>query len=153
MVNLIVLQLDLCLRIGVAAILSGIVGYNRERNYHPAGLRTHILVGVGSALFTVLSISAFGSDSPGRVAAQIVVGIGFLGAGTIIRNNSRDVHGMTTAADIWAVAGIGMACGVGYYVVAVFAAVIIWFTLAVLRKLDRGGRATVPPDSDNQLTG
>ncbi len=148
MVDSIVMQLDLCLRIGIAAILSGIVGYNRERHDRPAGLRTHILVGVGSALFTVLSINAFGNGDPGRVAAQVVVGIGFLGAGSIFRRGSRDIHGLTTAADIWAVAGIGMACGVGYYVLAIFAAVLTWFTLAILKRLDRNV-SPQPPEKTN----
>ena len=150
MVDSIVLQLDLCLRIGIAAILSGIVGYNRERRERPAGLRTHIMVGVGSALFTVLSINAFGRGDPGRVAAQVVVGIGFLGAGAIFRRSSRNIHGLTTAADIWVVAGIGMACGVGYYIVAILAAVLTWFTLAILKRLDQNVSPQSPEKTDVQ---
>src|SRR5260221_3708974 len=137
MVDSIVLQLDLCLRIGIAAILSGIVGYNRERHDRPAGLRTHILVGVGSALFTVLSINAFGNGDPGRVAAQVVVGIGFLGAGSIFRRGSRDIHGLTTAADIWAVAGNWVGFGVGYYVLSILSCVLTSFNLAILQSLGR----------------
>ncbi len=83
------LQLELCLRVGLAAILSALVGYNRERNRQPAGLRTHMLVGIGSAIFTSLSLYAFPPDNPGRVAAQVVTGIGFLGAGAIIQGRGR----------------------------------------------------------------
>ena len=102
-------QLSLCLRLVIAAILSAIVGYNRERHDHPAGLRTHILVGVGAALFTVLSIAGFPSGDKERVASQIVVGIGFLGAGAIVQSKSRfSVKGMTTAAGIWAVSARAM---------------------------------------------
>ena len=135
------IQLDLCLRLAVSALLCGIVGYNREANRQPAGLRTHILVGIGSTLFTGLSLFAFGSTGQDRVAAQIVTGIGFLGAGTIIRTNTRNVHGMTTAAGIWATAAIGMACGAGFYILAAFTAILIWFVLAILRRLDN-------PDQD-----
>ncbi len=130
------LQLELCLRVGLAAILSALVGYNRERNRQPAGLRTHMLVGIGSALFTSLSLYAFPPDNPGRVAAQVVTGIGFLGAGAIIQGRGRSVRGMTTAAGIWTVAAIGMACGTGFYLLATFAAVLTWFVLAVLRRFD-----------------
>src|SRR5690242_9109984 len=111
------LQFELCLRLGIAAILSALVGIERERHEHPAGLRTHILVGIGAALFTVLSIYAFPAGDPERVAAQIVVGIGFLGAGAIVQSKSKyHIKGMTTAAGIWAVAAVGMACGTGMYI-------------------------------------
>jgi len=130
------LQLELCLRVGVAAILSAVVGYNRERQNQPAGLRTHMLVGIGSALFTCLSLFAFAPTDPGRVAAQVVTGIGFLGAGTIIQGRGRNVRGMTTAAGIWTVAAIGMACGTGFYILAIFAALLTYFVLDVLRRFD-----------------
>ena len=136
-------QLDLSLRLIIAVMLSAVVGYDRERHDHPAGLRTHILVGLGSALFTVLSMYAFGSGDHGRVAAQIVTGIGFLGAGAIIQGRSgRSIHGMTTAAGIWAVAAIGMACGTGSYLVAAVAALLTWFVLAVLGHVEKRVRIT-----------
>jgi uncharacterized membrane protein YhiD involved in acid resistance len=104
------LQLELCVRITVAALLSLLVGLEREWQGQPAGLRTHMLVGLGAALFTVLSLFAFAKGDPGRVAAQIVAGIGFLGAGSIIQRRERNTpHGLTTAAGIWAVAAIGLA--------------------------------------------
>jgi putative Mg2+ transporter-C (MgtC) family protein len=132
------LQLDVCLRITVAAILSAIVGYDRERHDHPAGLRTHILVGLGSALFTALSLLAFGAGDKGRVAAQIVTGIGFLGAGAIIQGRRpNSIHGMTTAAGIWAVAALGMACGSGNYLIAAVSTILIWFILAILGRIEK----------------
>jgi len=127
------LQLELCVRITVAASLSLLVGLEREWQGQPAGLRTHMLVGLGAALFTVLSLFAFAEGDPGRVAAQIVAGIGFLGAGSIIQRRERNTpHGLTTAAGIWAVAAIGMACGAGAYVLGVFSTALILFVLVGL---------------------
>src|SRR5436309_15569844 len=95
-------QLDVSLRLVAALILSAIIGYDREQNDHPAGLRTHILVAMGAALFTGLSMSAFPGSDTGRVASQIVVGVGFLGAGSIVQlRGQQNVRGMTTAAGIW----------------------------------------------------
>lgn len=127
-------QLELCVRVFAATVLSGVIGFERERNGHSAGLRTHMLVGMGSALFTVLSIFAFGPGDPGRVAAQIVTGIGFIGAGTIIQRQNRQnsLHGLTTAAGIWAVAAIGMACGTGLYIVGAFSTLLAVFLLGAL---------------------
>src|SRR6185436_14932446 len=99
-----ILAFDLVL----SALLSMLIGIDRERGRHPAGIRTHMLVGVGSCLFTILSLYAFPEDNGARVAANIVVGIGFLGAGTIIKEESG-VKNLTTAASIWATAAVGMA--------------------------------------------
>lgn len=136
-------QLDLCIRVTVAAALSSLVGLEREWQGHAAGLRTHMLVGLGAALFTALSLYAFGEGDPGRVAAQIVTGIGFLGAGAIIqRRDRRSPHGLTTAAGVWAVSAIGMTCGVGAYVLGVYSTLLILFVLAVLARIsERIGRA------------
>lgn len=129
-------QLDLCIRVTVAAALSSLVGLEREWQGHAAGLRTHMLVGLGAALFTALSLYAFGEGDPGRVAAQIVTGIGFLGAGAIIqRRDRRSPHGLTTAAGVWAVSAIGMTCGVGAYVLGVYSTLLILFVLAVLARI------------------
>lgn len=127
-------QLELCVRVFMATVLSGIVGFERERSGHSAGLRTHMLVGLGSALFTVLSLFAFGRGDPGRVAAQIVTGIGFIGAGAIIQRQhaKRMLHGLTTASGIWAVAAIGMACGAGLYIVGAFSTLLVVFLLSAL---------------------
>jgi len=112
-------QVDMVLRLLIATVLGGLIGYERELAEKPAGLRTNLLVCLGAALFTVAGIYGFGSQGdPSRVAAGIVAGIGFLGAGTILRGDGA-VHGITTAATIWAVAAIGLAVGAGLYLVAV----------------------------------
>jgi putative Mg2+ transporter-C (MgtC) family protein len=130
------------LRLSVAAVLGGAVGMERELRERQAGLRTHLVVCVGSALFTLVSAYGFheflvngGSlvrTDPTRIAAQIVSGIGFLGAGAIIRQG-LSVKGLTTAATLWLVAGIGMACGAGYYSAALFATAGALLTLGPLR--------------------
>lgn len=111
----------------LAVILGGILGLQRERWGKFAGPRTYALVTSGAALFTLLSIVAFGDDIA-RVASQIVVGIGFLGAGTILHKAKR-VEGLTTAAGLWMTAAIGMAVGVRYYVLAIGATILILFVL------------------------
>jgi putative Mg2+ transporter-C (MgtC) family protein len=125
-------ELEMVIRLVVAAFLGGVIGYERARAKKPAGIRTHLLVCMGAALFTVISIYAFGGPAdPSRVAAGVVVGIGFLGAGTILRQE-RGVAGLTTAATVWAVAAIGVAIGAGLYVVGAVAAVIIPIALRFL---------------------
>ena len=128
-------ELDLVLRLLIAALMGGLIGYERERAEKPAGFRTHLLVCVGAALFTIASLHGFGLLSdPARVAAGVVVGIGFLGAGTILRGE-RGVIGLTTAATIWAAAAIGLAVGAGLYLAAVIAAVIVLVALRAPRGL------------------
>ena len=126
------------LRLGVAAVLGAAVGAEREFRERQAGLRTHLVVSVGSALFTIVSaygFTEFGPHvDPTRIAAQIVTGIGFLGAGAIIRQG-LSVRGLTTAATLWLVAAIGMAAGAGYWQAAVIATVGALFTLWPLRIL------------------
>lgn len=122
----------------VASVLGGIVGYEREVHEHPAGLRTHILVCMGAALITLVSVSfGTGMNDPGRIAAQIVSGIGFLGAGTILRQGNI-VRGLTTAASLWTVAGIGMAVAVGgvFLVLALVATLIVFLTLSTMRSFE-----------------
>jgi len=122
------------LRLTVAAALGGSIGLERELRERQAGLRTHLVVCVGSALFTLVSAYAFTAPrvDPTRIAAQIVSGIGFLGAGAIIRQG-LSVRGLTTAATLWLVAAIGMAAGAGYYDAAVIATAGALFTLGPLR--------------------
>ena len=127
------------LNLVIAAFLGGLIGLEREAGHRPAGLRTTMLVCVGSALFTVLSIHAFpsaGDVSDARVAAQIVTGIGFLGAGTVWRAQDH-VKGLTTAASMWVAAAIGMAVGAGFGVLALAATLITLFILAVMQRLER----------------
>ena len=105
---------ELVQRLLLAAVLGGILGFEREMRQKSAGLRTNMLIAIGSALFTLMSyeISADGSGDPGRIAAQIVTGIGFLGAGAIMRTDAG-IHGLTTAATIWVNAAVGVAAGGG----------------------------------------
>ena len=132
-------ELDLVLRLVIAAIMGGLIGYERQRAEKPAGFRTHLLVCVGSALFTIVSLHGFGMLSdPSRVAAGVVVGIGFLGAGTILRGG-KGIIGLTTAATIWAVAAIGLAVGSGLYLPAIATAVIILIALLSARKVQSLG--------------
>jgi putative Mg2+ transporter-C (MgtC) family protein len=127
---------DAALRLLLAALLAGAVGLEREVMRKAAGFRTHMLVGLGAALFTLLSIEGFGGDGdPARVAAQIVTGIGFLGAGAIFREGAT-VKGLTTAAGLWAVAAIGMAAGAGLTALATVSATIVLLVLLGLRTLD-----------------
>lgn len=119
----------------LAALLSMLIGLDRERRQRPAGMRTHMLVGIGACLFTVLSVYGFPGDDSSRVAANIVTGIGFLGAGTILQRKG-DVRDLTTAASIWATAAVGMASGLGLWFVAIVATVIVWIVLAVLRRFE-----------------
>jgi len=119
-------EVIIVLRLLLALVLGAAVGYQRERAGKPAGLRTHILICLGAALFTVASIYGFGPASdPARVAAGVLVGVGFLGAGVIMHRERGIVEGLTTAATMWAVAGIGLAAGAGLYVASAVATAII----------------------------
>jgi putative Mg2+ transporter-C (MgtC) family protein len=122
-------DLEVVLRLLLAAALGGVIGFQREWSGKEAGLRTNMLISLGSALLTVLSIYGFAGSDPSRIAAGIATGIGFIGAGVILHRSGGTVVGLTTAATIFAVAGIGMAAGAGKYIIAVGACVI---TLAVL---------------------
>jgi len=123
---------EMVIRIVIAAFLGAVIGYERARAKKPAGIRTHLLVCMGAALFTVISIWGFaGNADPSRIAAGVVVGVGFLGAGTILRQE-RGVAGLTTAATIWAVAAVGVAIGSGLYVVGAVAAAIVPLALRFL---------------------
>lgn len=130
-------QLDIAVRLLVSAALGAAIGFEREIHDHPAGMRTHLLVALGSGLFTVVSIFGFANAlpagqgspvDPSRVAAQVVTGIGFLGAGAILKFGTS-VRGLTTAASLWATAAVGMAAGAAEYIVAVVGAAIVLFSL------------------------
>ena len=118
-----IIWLDVILRLLLAIALGAIIGYQRERSSKAAGLRTHTLISLGAALFTVVSIFGFsGAVDPSRVAAGVVVGVGFIGAGVIFRGmRGEGVAGLTTAASIWASAGVGLAAGAGLWLIAVIA--------------------------------
>jgi len=142
-------QLEFIARLGLAALLGGAIGFERERLSWAAGLRTHMLVSVGACLFMIVSAYGFMdvlghehiSLDPSRVAAQVVSGIGFLGAGSILLRGEM-VRGLTTAASLWTVAAIGLAVGGGLYIAAGAATVIILFILAGIKPLERKYFAT-----------
>jgi putative Mg2+ transporter-C (MgtC) family protein len=138
-------QLEGLLRVVIAGVVAVLVGLEREVQHKPAGARTYGLVAMGSAMFTVVGIQAFGEGDPGaRVAAQIVTGIGFLGAGTILHMRLQ-VVGLTTAAGLWAMAAIGMAIGGGLYILGVGVGVMLFLLLRFLR-LDRLGQRGLASD-------
>lgn len=133
------LQLHTSLQLLLATFLSMLIGLDRDRRGQPAGLRTHMLVGLGSCLFTLISVHAFLGSDPARVAAQVVTGIGFLGAGTILQlrqGGSTDVKHLTTAASIWATAAVGMTVGTGAWFLAINSTLIIWVVLAVVHHFE-----------------
>ncbi len=123
-------------RLILAAILGGIIGLERELKHRPAGLRTNMFICFGAAMFTVLSLELATGNEATRIASQIIPGIGFIGAGSILRDKGG-VTGLTTAATIFVVASIGMACGGGLYWLAIFATVLIFFALQVLGWMER----------------
>ncbi len=128
---------ELVARLLLAVVLCGLVGLERETRGQAAGLRTHVVVGLGSALFTVVSAYGFadaGVSDPTRIAAQIVSGIGFLGAGAILRTGGS-VRGLTTAGTLWVVAALGMAAGAGAYAAAIAATLVLVPAIVVLRSL------------------
>jgi putative Mg2+ transporter-C (MgtC) family protein len=141
-------QLELVTRLLLAAVLGSAVGWERERLQWAAGLRTHMLVAVGSCLMIIVSAYGFSSVlgprvilDPSRVAAQVVTGVGFLGAGSIILRNEA-IKGLTTAASVWAVAGVGLAAGAGLYSASVVTTIIILVILAGLKPLEDRYRAS-----------
>lgn len=130
------MSFEVIVRLVVALVLGGAIGIEREYRSKDAGFRTHFLVALGSALFTVVSMYGFpgGDSDSSRVAAQVVSGIGFLGAGMIIFQRNF-IRGLTTAAGLWVTAAVGMACGTGNYVIAVAATAMVLVGLEVLNAL------------------
>lgn len=135
---------EIALRLVAAALLGSIVGFERQRREWTAGLRTHMLVCVGSALAMIVSIHGFGDVvgkpgiglDPSRVAAQVISGIGFLGAGTILFMKNQVIRGLTTAAGLWTVAGVGLAVGGGLYFAAAVTIFIVLIILAVIKPIE-----------------
>ena len=140
-------QFELLVRLLLASVLGGIIGLEREVHGRPAGFRTHLLVSLGACLFCITSVEfyrIFGDFSgmapvgvdPGRIAAQVVTGIGFLGAGAIIRERGA-VRGLTTAACLWVAAALGIACGIGLYYLALCVTVIGLVSLLCLKQVEK----------------
>lgn len=130
-------QLELALRLTVGLLLGAIIGIERELHRQPAGFRTHSMVALGAALFTIISAYAFAGPNtdPTRIAAGIVAGIGFIGGGTILQHRGS-IRGLTTAASLWAVAAIGTAAGAGLLVMAVIGTALILVVLALFDRVE-----------------
>jgi Uncharacterized membrane protein len=135
---------DMLMRMGLALLLGGLIGFEREQSNHAAGLRTNTLVCLGSCLLMMLSMYGFGDFAnetnvrldPARLAAQVITGIGFLGAGTILFTG-KSITGLTTAASLWVVSAIGLAVGAGFYLGAVTATVSVYFILWAMNKMEK----------------
>ena len=134
-------DVQIFMRLLAALALGGLIGLERQLSRRHAGLRTHILVSLGSCLIMLTSLHVFdiyknqANIDPSRIAAGVITGIGFLGAGAIIREPER-IRGLTTAASLWVAAGIGLACGIGFYSAALFSTVLTLSALVFLRKLE-----------------
>lgn len=129
-------ELEVVLRLILSAVIGGAIGIEREASNRPAGFRTHILVSVGSTLIMLVSAYGMGEGAdPARLAAQVVSGIGFLGAGTILRTGNH-IKGLTTAASLWVCAGIGLAIGAGFYLGGVVTAAIVLISLVALGNVE-----------------
>ncbi len=134
---------EIALRLFLAVFLGGLIGFERERHNRPAGFRTHILVCAGSALIMLVSAYGFTGQiggagyisDPGRIAAGVVTGIGFLGAGTILQQRGS-IRGLTTAATIWVVSGVGLAAGIGFYLGAILTTFFVLVSLLLLRRAE-----------------
>lgn len=139
--------LKITLRLCLALLIGAIIGLERQLKHKPAGLRTHMLVSFGSALFTLIPLQAGAahpnSDSLGRVIQGIATGVGFLGAGEIVRDASQErgrteVRGLTSAAAIWVSAALGIAAGCGFWQLGLIGALLCWLVLKIFKRLERG---------------
>ncbi|MCL2522602.1 MAG: MgtC/SapB family protein [Erysipelotrichales bacterium] len=128
---------EILLRLFISFVIGFIIGFEREKNGHPAGLKTHILVCVGATLVMLTSIYGFENLSdPSRLAAQVVSGMGFIGAGAIMRDDSGGIKGITTAATLWVTAMIGLSIGTGMYIPAVAAVFLVTVSLLYIRRFE-----------------
>lgn len=142
MVDIILKNKEIIIKLLLAVIVGGFTGYEREKSNQFAGFRTHILVSIGSCITSIISLELFNEYSnistmdPARLPAQVLSGIGFLGAGAILKN-SNGIRGLTTAAGIWATACIGIAIGYGQYVLGITAWILVMATLYILKNFDK----------------
>ncbi|MAT04957.1 MAG: magnesium transporter MgtC [Acidimicrobiaceae bacterium] len=141
---------ELAVRLGVAAVLGGLLGLQREHHGRSAGLRTHMLLSLGAALFALVSVTGFDDFivddrsstnvvvDPGRIASYVAAGVGFIGGGTILkRERDGRVQGLTTAASLWVAAAIGVACGLGLWIAPAIATAIALISLAILQPISK----------------
>ena len=148
------MEIELLLKIALSAVLGGLIGTERELSGKEAGLRTNILIAVGSTLFTIISLkisAGYSTSDPSRIISQIVTGIGFLGAGSIIQSKIS-VHGLTTAATIWTVAGIGIAVGTGHYLFSLTITLLIILILYIFKNISTRIRNSVNIHSYTVIT-
>lgn len=143
-------DIDVIFRLVLVTVLAGLIGMQREYHRRPAGIRTNVMVGIGSTLMTLASIQTFAlfpearNVDPARIAAQLVVGIGFIGAGVILREGGRKVIGLTTAATMWVVCGLGIAVGMGLYIEAITTFALVFFTFFLLTPIVLAIRKRAP---------
>ena len=138
-------------KLALAAFLGALIGFERWYRAKPAGIRTHALVALGSALFTVLSVTGFGGFAdPSRIASQVVVGVGFIGAGIIFLRGTS-VQGLTTAAGVWVSAAIGMAVGLGFYQVGVYAAALVLSIVFLIGIFEQKIARKNQPEDDERI--
>ncbi|MBN1585635.1 MgtC/SapB family protein [Candidatus Uhrbacteria bacterium] len=148
---------DIIVRMTVATVLSGLIGIEREWHEKPAGIRTNVMVGLGACLIALASVQIpnlwpdIRPIDPGRIAAQIISGIGFIGAGAILRSDRGAIVGLTTAATLWVVAGLGMTIGFGFYVEAIVATALVFFTFIVLGQVVKRIRYTTRHGDGHQV--
>ncbi|MEK6941897.1 MAG: MgtC/SapB family protein [archaeon] len=135
-------EFDLILRMLLALAFGAVIGFEREKEEEPAGFRTHMLICLGATLFTVLSMDFPGTSDPSRIAAGLVTGIGFLGAGAIFRAENK-IRGLTTAADLWVLTAVGIAIGIGYFVAAAASTVAVLAILYLKRFLHKSPQQTL----------
>jgi len=128
-------EMQFIVQIMLAAVLGGMIGFEREWRGKSSGLRTFAFVAMGSTLFTILSVKGFSDVGPSRVASNVLTGVGFLGAGVIFLQENR-VKGITTAAGLWVVAAVGMAVGCGFYLTAIFTTLISMIVFEILSRVD-----------------
>ena len=134
-----VTYLAIAIRILVAVIIGGLIGLERGLKNRPAGLRTYMLVCVGACIVMLTNqymVQVYGSGDPVRMGAQVVSGIGFLGAGTIIVTRRNQIKGLTTAAGLWSAAGVGLALGIGFYEAALVGGFAVFFVMTLLQRMD-----------------
>lgn len=147
------LDIEPIARLLLASVLGYLIGLEREFAGQPAGERTHALVALGAAAFSVISASAFPGADPSRLAAGVVTGLGFLGAGMILKDTRGQIHGLTTAAGIWAVGSVGVAIGTGMYVIGITCAAITALVLAserVFKLQEKSSSAKSSGKDDNK---
>ena len=152
-----VIGLNEIIRLLFAVFIGGLIGIERELHYKAAGFRTMMLICVGATLFTMFSIRIGGPSDPARIAAQIVTGVGFIGAGVILHERG-EVRGITTAASIWAAAALGIGIGAGYLLFAAIATALLlfvaaalpWFERRIVRTVSRAYTITTPIDPDRR---